>query len=254
MTVTNNYSREKIESKRMRSSSTITTTCWILLPLLPLGVSSLVAAPQCHGRNNNDNNNSVLLRKKSAKLTVLCSTRENFSLPQPLQQIFTSDDDNDEKEIEEDEDSWLGWMSRGARSSNTKSKHYRGSAEVILREPAALGGLPRSDRYASRDWLHNTMNLPKSAILRDVCHPVLSMTFWGVFISVLHRTLINKNLAHIARRLCIPTAPHSLTVSALGLLLVFRTNSAYQRFTVSLEIHRMLLHLWNSLFAPSVRW
>lgn len=162
--------------------------------------------------------------------------------------IFTSDD-NSEKEIEEDEDSWLGWMSRGARStkSSSKSKNYRGSDEVILREPAALGGLPRSDRYASRDWLHNTINLPNSAILRDVRHPVLSMTFWGVFISVLHRTLINKNLEHIARRLCIPTAPHSLTVSALGLLLVFRTNSAYQRFTEGRKIWEQILNTAREL-------
>lgn len=37
-----------------------------------------------------------------------------------------------------------------------------------------------------------------------------------------------------AKHMCLPTTPHSLMVSALGLLLVFRTNSAYQRFAVRL--------------------
>ena len=120
---------------------------------------------------------------------------------------------------------WLRWMTGGTP---------RGVAEIKMRDPIALGGVPRSDRYASRDWLHNTINLPNSAILKAIQFPVLSMTFWGALISFLHRKLLLAGRVDLARHMCIPSGPHSLMVSALGLLLVFRTNSAYQRFAVSI--------------------
>lgn len=41
--------------------------------------------------------------------------------------------------------------------------------------------------------------------------------------------------------LCIPSAPLSMMVSALGLLLVFRTNSAYQRFSEGRKIWEEIL-------------
>ena len=125
----------------------------------------------------------------------------------------------------QDTSRWLSWMRGGTP---------RGVADVKMRDPIALGGVPRSDRYASKDWLHNTINLPCSAILRSVQFPVISMTIWGFVISLIHRSLIKRGLTDLAAHMCIPSSPHSLTVSALGLLLVFRTNSAYQRFTVSI--------------------
>ena len=82
-----------------------------------------------------------------------------------------------------------------------------------------------------RDWWHNTATLPNSAILRAVRSPVIAMTLWATVISVTHRTFLTSRPT-IAKLMCIPSTPHSLMVSALGLLLVFRTNSAYQRFVV----------------------
>lgn len=111
-----------------------------------------------------------------------------------------------------------------------------------MRDPIALGGVPRSDRYASRDWLHNTINLPNSAILRNIRSPVLFMTFWGFGISKLHQWLQAGSVGgELAHKMCIPTQPHSLMVSALGLLLVFRTNSAYQRFAEGRIIWEQIL-------------
>lgn len=110
-----------------------------------------------------------------------------------------------------------------------------------MRDPIALGGVPRSDRYASRDWLHNTINLPNSAILKAIQFPVLSMTVWGALISLFHRRLLSTGRLDLARHMCIPSGPHSLMVSALGLLLVFRTNSAYQRFAEGRQIWEQIL-------------
>jgi predicted membrane chloride channel (bestrophin family) len=119
---------------------------------------------------------------------------------------------------------WFSWMVQG-------SKLYkpRGTDKVIMREAEALGGLPRGDRYSSRDWFHNTITLPNSVILKSVASPVISVTSWATFLSLLHHKLLQTNAA-AAAHMYIPSTPHSLMMSALGLLLVFRTNAAYQRF------------------------
>jgi ion channel-forming bestrophin family protein len=92
-----------------------------------------------------------------------------------------------------------------------------------------------------RDWFHNTINLPKSEILRSVRSPVLAVTCWASFLSVLHHRLLRTNpLA--AQHMYIPSAPHSLMMSALGLLLVFRTNSAYQRFAEGRKIWERVIN------------
>jgi predicted membrane chloride channel (bestrophin family) len=48
--------------------------------------------------------------------------------------------------------------------------------------------------------------------------------------------------------MCMSSKPHSFLVSALGLLLVFRTNSAYQRFAVRNDLH--VLYMFT--FLPSL--
>ena len=71
------------------------------------------------------------------------------------------------------------------------------------------------------DWLHNTASLPNSAILRAIRGPVIFMTSWATFLSVLHLHW-SKSKPLWAQAMCIPQAPHSLMVSALSLLLVFK--------------------------------
>lgn len=90
---------------------------------------------------------------------------------------------------------WLQWMLEGARSRGTqkvslvqrarslavfmcneqrlKAPIFFRTLQVMLREAVELGGVPRSDRYSSRDWFHNTLSLPNSAILRDIRSPVI---------------------------------------------------------------------------------
>ncbi len=93
-----------------------------------------------------------------------------------------------------------------------------------------------NNRHSSRDWIHNIASIPRSTVLREIMNPVLAMTVWSTFISLLHRYLASMDSPfwkHVASNMCIPTQMHSFMVSSLGLLLVFRTNSAYQRFVVS---------------------
>jgi len=93
-----------------------------------------------------------------------------------------------------------------------------------------------NNRYSASDWLHNVFTLPRSSVLRDIRNPVVTIAVWSTLVSIFHR-LISRSSSGIFQKLasdmCIGGAPHSFLVSSLGLLLVFRTNSAYQRFNVS---------------------
>lgn len=93
-----------------------------------------------------------------------------------------------------------------------------------------------NNRYSASDWLHNVFTLPRSSVLRDIRNPVITIALWSTLVSVVHAFLQKSSLPMIqkfASDMCIGGAPHSFLVSSLGLLLVFRTNSAYQRFNVS---------------------
>jgi predicted membrane chloride channel (bestrophin family) len=136
------------------------------------------------------------------------------------------------------EESWMRWM-MGGKPRNT--------SEIKLREAEELGGVARQDRYSSRDWWHNTLSLPNSAILRDIKSPVIAMTSWATFISMLYLRLL-KNRPNVAQHMFLATTPHSLMVSALGLLLVFRTNSAYQRFAEGRKIWEQIINQARDLY------
>ena len=104
-----------------------------------------------------------------------------------------------------------------------------------------------NNRHSSNDYWYNIKTLPSSAILRDIRNPVLAVFGWSTAVSVVHFVLSRLAAASstlatthttslwatMATKMCVSPAAHSFLVSALGLLLVFRTNSAYQRFSVS---------------------
>lgn len=92
-------------------------------------------------------------------------------------------------------------------------------------------------RHSASDWLYNIKSFPQSKVLREVRNPVLAVTGWSLLVAIVHRLLLVAPVPALnaaAVHICIPGTAHSFLVSALGLLLVFRTNSAYQRFNVSL--------------------
>ena len=73
------------------------------------------------------------------------------------------------------------------------------------------------------------------------------MTTWATMLSVLYMRLLKTNpLA--AEQMCLPLSPHSLMVSALSLLLVFKTNSAYQRFAEGRKIWEYIINNSRDLY------
>ena len=92
---------------------------------------------------------------------------------------------------------------------------------------------PNDKRYSASDWFHNMQSIPNSAILREIKGPVGWITAWSTLVSIVHKLCNVGGLGHVADMMCLGATPHSLISSVIGLLLVFRTNSAYQRFKVS---------------------
>jgi ion channel-forming bestrophin family protein len=99
---------------------------------------------------------------------------------------------------------------------------------------------PVNNRHSASDWFYNIRSFPQSKVLREIRNPVLAVATWSLIVSLVHRiglaSFSGPSLRYFAEHMCIPGTAHSFLVSALGLLLVFRTNSAYQRFNVSIIV------------------
>jgi predicted membrane chloride channel (bestrophin family) len=91
------------------------------------------------------------------------------------------------------------------------------------------------DHHSASDWLYNLKTWKNSSVLREIKHPVMYLSAWATLLSIVQKILILSGKKKWAMSFCIPNAAHSFLVSSLGLLLVFRTNSAYQRFLVRLR-------------------
>jgi hypothetical protein len=93
-----------------------------------------------------------------------------------------------------------------------------------------------NNRHSAADWVYNVRSIFQSQILREVRGPVLAVAGWSAVVSLVHKICLqSSSLQQVAHSMCIPGTMHSFLVSAIGLLLVFRTNSAYQRFYVSIS-------------------
>lgn len=118
-----------------------------------------------------------------------------------------------------------------------------GTAPIATDGSSGQPYLPQvNHRHSAKDWIHNVASLPHSSILRDIRAPVLAVMGWSTVVSVVNRLLLtsaNPAWASMGSKLQVGATAHSFLVSSLGLLLVFRTNSAYQRFAVSLYFRRI---------------
>mmetsp|Transcript_48453 Transcript_48453/g.113394 ORF Transcript_48453/g.113394 Transcript_48453/m.113394 type:complete len:439 (+) Transcript_48453:150-1466(+) len=96
--------------------------------------------------------------------------------------------------------------------------------------------LKPAKRVSSSDWLESIKGMPSSRILRRIRKPLLAMTSVSVIVTVAH--------CHFGMPALGSLVAHNILGSALSLLLVFRTNSAYQRFQEGRKI-------WNDILDQS---
>ena len=76
-------------------------------------------------------------------------------------------------------------------------------------------------RYSAIDWARNMRTLPKSLVLQRISSPLVFVLAITLMVCLLNRLISLPKISSLA---------HTLLGSALGLLLVFRTNAAYDRF------------------------
>jgi predicted membrane chloride channel (bestrophin family) len=173
----------------------------------------------------------------------------NLQLSKPF--LREDGDRDDDKKLQ-----WRNWLTAGLnrhRSRQPDSRSRKGSSsrhgnhDVKLREDKRLGGLPRAIGYSSSDWWHNILTLPSSGILKEIRSPVTFMLGWGTAIATLYHQML-RVYPIMASHMAVPVQPHSFVVSVLGLLLVFRTNSAYQRFVEGRKIWEDILSTSRDLF------
>lgn len=87
-------------------------------------------------------------------------------------------------------------------------------------------------RYKVDDWFRNVLSLPHSFILQRVSGQVMVFTGWAAFVTYLNYS--------VGVKWEVASQPHTWMLTAVGLLLVYRTNAAYDRFWEARK-------LWGSL-------
>eukprot|EP01041_Mallomonas_annulata_P011243 gene11243-23509_t len=81
---------------------------------------------------------------------------------------------------------------------------------------------------SSKRYVHQLLSMPNSYVLRGLSNQVFIVTL-NAFLIVLYNTIVEMKNWNLPILRC-SALPFSLTSSALGLLLVFRTNAAYSRW------------------------
>lgn len=114
--------------------------------------------------------------------------------------------------------------------------------EVLQR----TGALAQAQRYTTSSlWFHTLLTIPKSTLLRRIWQPVLCITSWSGLIAFLVRFGFVRQ-SGVLGFLLWPKV-HTLLGGALGLLLVFRTNSAYSRMWEGRHIWEQISNLERDL-------
>ncbi len=83
---------------------------------------------------------------------------------------------------------------------------------------------------SSNRYFHELLKMPRSQVIKGLTKQALGVTFVSAVI-VIYNLLLELKLIHWPLPLMtVPFLPLSITSSSLGLLLVFRTNTAYDRW------------------------
>jgi len=177
-------------------------------------------------------------------------TSGDASVTTPIESVLKISKNTKEKNKAsyEDQEKIFLWLQKGRRVEAIRDesddlRNTGNSQSDGAKARALTSGAARFEgRYSASDWAHNAFTLRTSTVLREIRSPILFMTGWATLISIVHRMLLTRRPMW-AVHMCISDKPHSLMVSALSLLLVFRTNSAYQRFAEGREINTSLFFI-----------
>jgi predicted membrane chloride channel (bestrophin family) len=116
---------------------------------------------------------------------------------------------------------------RGDVAADDVEEETEGSSfglDLEMRRPGGFAPVvDASGKTQSKDWLHCLSTWPQSYVLRRIANPLGAIVAWSSLVAAWYRIFrpVAKPLG---------TGMHTLVGGALSLLLVFRTNTAYNRF------------------------
>jgi putative membrane protein len=100
-------------------------------------------------------------------------------------------------------------------------------------------------RYDPRDWYSHLFDI-RGSMLREIAGRVLIFAGWSVVVVALQQYFATPE-----NSLAIPETAHSLIGVALGLLLVLRTNSSYDRFWEGRKLWGAIVNDSRNLYASA---
>lgn len=105
--------------------------------------------------------------------------------------------------------------------------------------------VPQPERYTTKSiWLSSLRNFHGSQVLRGIFNPLMCISITSLFVALLHASTGLLPAGRASKSL---VQMHSLLGGALSLLLVFRTNSAYNRFWEARRIWESVLNRCRDL-------
>jgi hypothetical protein len=119
---------------------------------------------------------------------------------------------------------YIDELSKGELFSQLQDSSLHTHDDVVLRS-SWWGGkysIPQAERYKGKDWIQILKQTSSSVVLRRIRHPLISNIIWSVVVALVQQKFNCPTRASLAI--------HGLLGSAMGLLLVFRNNAAYQRY------------------------
>jgi predicted membrane chloride channel (bestrophin family) len=171
----------------------------------------------------------------------------------PASQGLVLTESNQQQEQQQQKSSSNSQQKRPSSTSRSSSSSFHARNNGSSASTATASSL-LNNRHSASDWWYNVRSLPHSKVLREVRSPVLAVAGWSLVVSVLYKVLSSSSsssstgwMSSMASAMCIPATAHGFLVSALGLLLVFRTNSAYQRFYEGRKIWQDVLSIARNL-------
>lgn len=137
----------------------------------------------------------------------------------------------------------LGWHQSADSEDGIKYAHD----EITFRSRSGdtvQSFIPQAERYSTKDWWHNLKTIRTSRLLKRIRGVIIFNTLWSIAVVCAHAIFkFNSPGAKV----------HSLLGSALGLLLVFRTNTAYNRYWEGRKIWERLLSSLRDMGRMTVR-
>lgn len=140
---------------------------------------------------------------------------------------------------------WLAatlMLARLLKGKGREEAYVEPKVEAVIIRKTRNPYIPQPGRYSSTDWFNNLCSIPASSLLRRIKGPITCTGLMAMLVCLLHYFL-----APLGRFPSLGLQAHSLLGSALGLLLVFRTNTAYARFWEGRKIWERILDAGRDL-------